>query len=458
MNIDNNSTRGLALLAISMLALAFACGDDDDGTTGTDPDMMTVDPGDMTTMEDGPGPMEDMTTPPVDPFYVVHFTQQTPETFNSLVGIVPNLEAGTEFDTSTALEFPGFLGVVTPPEPNGSFFVMLGDETVIIRYDVDEDGNIVEFDNRLNYSAATGATSGNFMLSFAHFISDDRAYMVVPDALAVIVWNPQTMTIVETIDLSEGLTPPENLAARATDSRIDSSGRLLLPMGYCRFMNMDFTCAPIMRLAIIDPDTFEVTYDEDTRCGRPTLSVTDDDGAIYFVSHPGQSSQFVGGAAGDPAFPGCLIRVLDGADGFDPDYYVNQLDLTPEGRPVGSIIPGVGNRAYATVWPPDRMVSEFNAENWFMLRSEPVWEVYSFAPGNEVATFTLEDDVPTTADQIFGRLVNVRRPDGSDEVIPIALTNPDGFGSSTFNDVSDPANWQSGIVFPGFTYSVDRVR
>ncbi|MEM9193870.1 MAG: hypothetical protein AAGF12_32140 [Myxococcota bacterium] len=459
MIIDISRVGSLGVLVALMLASASGCGDDDDANNPTS-DASTADGtvADTSTSDANP---PDTGTPdaepqePVDPLYVAHFTQQTPDAFNSLVGIVSDLSAGTQFDVTGALTFPGFLGVVTPPTPNGSFFVMLGDETVIIRYDISETGELVEFDPRLNYSSL-GATRGNFMLSFAHFISEDRAYMVVPDALSVLVWNPQTMTIVESIDLSSGLTPPDNLRTRTTDSRIDAQGRLLVPMGYCRFMNDDNTCAPLMRVAIIDPTDFSVTYDEDTRCGRPTLSVTDASGAIYFISHPGQSSQFVGGAAGDPAFPGCLIRVQAGADGFDPNYYVNQLDLTPEGRPIGSIIPGVGNRAYATVWP--RSPDEFDAANWFELRSEPVWQVFSFEPGNEAATFALESGIPTTADQISGRLVSVRRPSGEDELIPVALTNPDGFDSTTFNDVSDPNNWAPGIVFPGFAYSVNRAR
>ncbi|MEM1414486.1 MAG: hypothetical protein AAGH15_06285 [Myxococcota bacterium] len=439
-------------LALLFSVVSFAgCGDDDGPDSSSDPMTDAGSSADTGTADMGTNPDPDagVDLPPV---YAIHFTQQTPDTFNSLIGTVSTLDGSEAFDVSTALEFPGFLGVTAPTEYDGSFYVALGDETVIIRYDVTDEGDLVEFD-RLNYGSL-GATSGNFMLRFAHFISPERAYLVVPDALSVLIWNPQTMRIVDSVDLTEGIAPPEGLLTRFTDSRIDDAGRLLVPVGYCR-PSPDFTCAPLMRLAIIEPETFAVTYDEDTRCGRPTLSVTDGDGAAYFISHPGQSSQFVGEAAGDPAFPGCMIRVLAGADGFDSEYYLDKLSLTPEGRPIGSVVPATGNLVYATVWP--RSPDEFDAENWFTLRSEPVWEVFAFEPGNEAATFMLQADVPATADQISGGQVLID-VDGTDVMTPLALTNPEGFGSTTLFDVSDPADWSEGITVPGFAYSVTRVR
>ncbi|MEN0065207.1 MAG: hypothetical protein AAGA48_23890 [Myxococcota bacterium] len=382
--------------------------------------------------------------------YAIHYTQQTPDTFNSVIATVSDIDAGTEVRKGGSIEVPGFLGLLATPDIPNTFFVALADAPEIIRYEIGESGDLSET-GRLSY-AGLGANEGNFMLNPNYFAEATRAYMVVPSALKVAIWNPESMTIEGEISL-DGLTAPDaTLTPRLIDAQVDR-GRLVIPTGYSR---EDFTYEPLGRLAVVDVDNETVAYSERDDCGYFTLSVRDQRDRLYFISHPGQGARFAGDSAGDPGFPPCMVRMESGADGFDPDYYLDMTTLTADGRPTASVVQATDGNAYVTVHPDGP--SAFTPKNWVDLRFSADWEVHIFEPGNELETFEKLSGPPATADQIFGGLVELESDRGRLVETPYVSLSTADFAETTIYDVSDPDNWVAGITLPGYVYTVLRFR
>ena len=385
--------------------------------------------------------------PDAEDLYLIHYTNQTLDGITSFIAAVPGLDASQSVDPQSTLEVSGFVGLLAPQEANGTFFVALSESPEIVRYEARQDGALVET-GRVSY-AGVGASSGNFMLRPAYFQAPDRAFFVVPEALRVVIWNPEAMIIEGEIPLT-GLAPPDGLGPRIFDSTVDE-GRLIIPAGYAR-QNLGFD--PLGRLAIVDLATLDVTYAEQNRCGWPTLSLADPAGNLYFASHPAQGSAFAAGVTGSPTFPPCLVRLRSGANEFDPDYFVDLTTLV--GRPTASVAPATGGRAYVTISP--RGIDEFTPENFADLRGAADWEVHIFEPGNEGSAVSRATNAPTTADQIFSGLVDIDDDDGRPIATPLVNISTEDFSQTTIYDVSDVDNWIPGIVVPGYTYNIVRIR
>ncbi|MEM9115708.1 MAG: hypothetical protein AAGD10_19330 [Myxococcota bacterium] len=381
----------------------------------------------------------------VDPQYSIFYTNQTMEGITSLVATVSSLDASTTIVPEEAVPINGFIGLLQPPALDGSYFIAEANSSIIQRYDVDADG-IATPGERLNYNAP----AGNFMLRPNHYLSPDRAYFVAPSLQEVIVWNPQTVRIIERIDIS-GLAPDEETQNLIISDSFIEGGRLIIPAGYAD--NQTFEFEDELRAAFVDLATGEVTYDADTgRCGRPTLSLRDQAGAVYMASHPGQGANF---AAGTQSFAPCMLRILPGASEIDPNYYLNMNDVTG-GRPSASILQGQNGQAYTTVHP--EMNDFFTPENQNTIRFSAEWSVNSFELGNEVGTLTPVPNLPIVPDQMFGQPVNILQPSGEDVDTPFVFLSNDQFDPTTVWDATDPNAWTAGVVVPGYIYRIIRIR
>jgi hypothetical protein len=133
------------------------------------------------------------------------------------VRIVNDLDlGGAEVQLDQAREFPGQSDLAVN---GGALLVASGDEPTISKYAVAEDLQLVQPD------AVTRVNFGNYGLASAafwnnQFVAADKAYMV-NGAEEIIVWNPETMQVVTTIDLPElparqGLQLVAGLADRAS--------------------------------------------------------------------------------------------------------------------------------------------------------------------------------------------------------------------------------------------------
>ena len=385
--------------------------------------------------------------PATEPALLIHFTVTDPSGVTSLVSVVSDLSATQEIDVGNALEIPGYVVLAAPETRNGTFFVARSDAPELVRYQLTEQGG-VEQTGRVSF-AGLGATTAARMLRPIHFVSDERAYFIDSELPQAIVWNPETMEIERAFGL-EGLQSTDGSIPVAFDSREDQ-GRLIVPTGYLR---EDDTYAPRGRIAIIDLETDEVTYDEQNRCGYLTTTVVDEEGSIYFVSHPGHGARYAAAVAGDPTFPPCMVRMRSGADGFDPDYFLDTTTLV--NRPAASIVPGPTGQAYVTIYPEGS--EAFTPENYVALRFNAAWQFHSFVIGDANATVSIVEAAPETADQVGGTQVDLGNDRGERPLTPFVTVSTTDFNSTTLYDISDPNQWTEQVTVPGFVYTVVRIR
>ena len=358
----------------------------------------------------------------------------------SYASLVESLDADTEVDLQAGLSVPS-IPRISPGAERGVFFVGLRESPIVQRYRVTDDRQFVlEDEVSFQPSGLTSAAAGRFQV-----IDAEKAYYIDTASLTVVVWNPETMTRVNDFFL-DGL-PEAGLQTR--DLIIDRDGdRVVIGTDYVR---PDGTSARLGRLAIIDSTTDAVTYTSQTSCGYLGWSARDQEGHLYYASHPGQAGQVAAGVAGNPASRPCMVRKLAGADEFDPDYLIDFEALT--GAPTGAVIQGARGHAYLLVFNQDLVT--ITADNADQAVSLPAWQVYSVVLGREFDTLTRVPGLEPARGLGVSTIVEV----GENDLSTPFLVRVTGDGSSgTFVDVSDPMAFRNAITVPGVPGPILRIR
>ena len=109
---------------------------------------------------------------------------------------VDALDETTEIDLNESLEVPGFARIYAP-DAGGYFGVGSNETLTVTRFDLDSQDRLVETD-RVSFRSS-GTT---FLLNQMVFISESKAYYIDTVSAQVVVWNPETMEVEDTIDLS----------------------------------------------------------------------------------------------------------------------------------------------------------------------------------------------------------------------------------------------------------------
>jgi hypothetical protein len=179
--------------------------------------------------------------------------------------------------------------------------------------------------------------------SVQRIIDAETAWYFDPGTYQVIVFDPTTMTTDgNTIDFSGMLEQDYNLTL-GNVSRLDDS--LVISAQY---WDADWNSLSLTRAAIIDIESHEVSYTDDTRCGSTRSHAKDSAGNVYVGAHPGESLWGAAGLANEDAPKPCLIRIKSGGTEFDDEYYVN-LEQASAGKVVGRFMQGQDNHAYVYV-------------------------------------------------------------------------------------------------------------
>lgn len=378
------------------------------------------------------------------PQHLVYTGAFTPDGTTSLLHVVGELGDSTNFDPSLALEFGDYIDVSVPPNNvDGAFFVGLSEEPRIQRYVVGSDGTIL-LDGELSL-AGLGVTTAANLIEGISFVAPDRAYFVDVENLQVIVFNPTDMTLVSDYSL-EGLKEDSLGPPFAYFKNVDA-GRIVVAFAYPRG---DESTSPMGKLAIIDPETDTVTYDEQTQCGFLSWTARDQAGNLYFVSHSSQAVQFEAGLAGDPSFPPCMVRMLSGSDGFDPDYYLDLREVA--GGPAGALLPGTEGRAYTFAYTQE--ADPITVENADAARRSPVWAYHSLELGNEATTFAKVPGLDPVIPFAIGGEIDLNDEGRTSFITSVAAD----FSETEIFDTSDPDSWQSVATVPNFVYGLYRLR
>ncbi|MEO0593284.1 MAG: hypothetical protein AAFZ38_06865 [Myxococcota bacterium] len=423
-----------ALLSISLcFVFAAACGDDDE--SNDDEQQIFADPD-------------------ADQLFVLHYLVTSADGVRtSFFNAVSSLDADVDIDPANALELNEYSILETTPDLPETFFVARGDAPTVEKYEIMETG-VLERTGLLN-AGDLGSTFLAGGLTAFHFESATRAFIIETVTQQVIVWNPTTMTITDTVPLAEGFEPPDDTSTFIINVREDQ-GRFVVSASFRR-PNPDGSFVPESRLAFVDIETLEVTYTETTQCGYLLYSFLAPDGFLYYASHPNQASVVASGQGGDPTSPHCMVRIQSGSTEFDDSFFLDLNGILD--RPIAGVIPGAEDgRVFATVFPEDG--PQFTPDNSFELRTTPFWEFYDFELGGDAAgTIRPVEGTPPTTDQVFASIVPVDDASGVPvDTLFLHVLPTDGFSGADLYNTADPDNWVRQARVPGFLYTIRRVR
>jgi hypothetical protein len=378
----------VVLGSISSLSL-YGCGDDEDddsaqasggrasSTGGTGGATAGGTPGDA---ESGGGGGDSAEGPvagaageaglPVEPAVYAFTTQIFGDTENtSYVLVTDRIDSDTELRLETAVVEIQGRALGTGPEETGMLFVASDSGPTITRYELDAAGELAERGS-VSFLGEGITRFGEYGGQF-QYVSPEKAYWFDGATAQIVIWNPSTMTVVDTISLAELAIEGETLSFTAAPVKTDS--KLYTFVAWRREL------AVVPRLAIVavdlEDDTSEIV--EDTRCGYARDGVLDDDGFLYVATEAfGSAAHYLNAENPDP----CLLRFDVEAGAFDPDFQVSLAELT--GSPsAGSLVVGPGNQPFLRVL--DESAVPADVTNPRALASLPVWTWAKLELGDE---------------------------------------------------------------------------
>lgn len=248
----------------------------------------------------------------------------SPESCMSYLNIYESLDEladeGT-LDRSKSIEVPYSQGRVF----NGSIYLFSrGEQPEVTRWSVEADRTVKK---RETVSFATTGTTV-FCEICNIFGSKDLAFHLDATSGTLVSWNPTKMEIVDISEIPESLTG--KLAGGYADFLFPRvyDGRAFFNAGWS---NSDvpevYGRAAVLAFDVKD-STPQLDLIEDDRCGGTWAMApfADDTGNVY-VMGDWNGGYYQAGVVAPVSEPACLLRVKPGAKKFDPDYYVDLLEV-----------------------------------------------------------------------------------------------------------------------------------
>jgi hypothetical protein len=243
--------------------------------------------------------------------FLVHTAVQNPTGRVNYFSLVDSLGTPRKLDYSQALELPGRARLYAH-RGTGFFALGGGEAPTITRYTIGAGGGFAAGPVLSLAQHGVKAMGAQAVL----FVSPTKAYFKDPEQNQVIVWDPQSMTVVRTIPMPAELVPTSaatvlsysQWAARAGEAYFSAS----------TFGALYDRADPGATLIRIDTATDAVRTTRESRCRGffKTGSLGD---TLYFFSD-------VINGFGHAVSPGergqadCFLRISAGNTGFDPDF------------------------------------------------------------------------------------------------------------------------------------------
>lgn len=315
-----------------------------------------------------PGSTAPNATAPVG--YIVGSVVTTDAGRTTYVRYTPALDGHIKLDQG--IETPGQAVYLTQGR-----FVFIGqhESPTWIKYELMPNGSFQER-GRLSLQSF-GMTS----IDFGRVMVDaTTAVTVSSDALKAIVWNPTTMTVTGTIDLSHMKQEGYDLE---NWSMTVNKGKVYIPG---RWANRD-TNKVLQKVmtTVIDPKALTVlAVAEDDRCASGGAIVFDEAGNGYVMGDGRNYSwQMIAHATSTPIPRNCILKLPAGGSDFDPNYIKYVTDLTGglesitemQGLEINN---GVG---FAKLFYPDKLPPEIKPVN-FAFWKENAHKLWRFNLGD----------------------------------------------------------------------------
>ena len=371
---------------------------------------------------------------PVTSWIVGHWTSDAAGAYLGSVLLLDDLSEEGTVDLTKGEDFGTDISYASPGK--GVLFVGRKAQPNLQRFHVLESGEL-QLTGQLGLDAYGIADTLGRSQPVVQFIDDQHAYYIDLPTLQVIVFNPSAtpMTIYPNDTFSIDGLKEDGLEVNVTAVRRDGDRITVMARYY-----LNDNAAALVKVAIIDVKTNDVTYAEDTRCGQVAYSVSDPDGNIYFGSHGALSIYAAAGLAPSNTPPACIVRIKKDETEFDQDYFVD-LETISGGEVVGSLLQGVDGYAYVMQY--SGVVPTIAAEARSALAAAS-WELHSLKLVDAEDTYTKVAGVPVGSAYSASFMTTV----GLTQV-PFLILPGDELKRAYFWDVSDPSAPKRALGFPG---------
>jgi hypothetical protein len=248
------------------------------------------------------------------PAYAVMQTVDSPEGRLNYLYVVPDLDIG-QLDPSRAREFGGSTRILAF---GGQIFVADAETLVIGRFDVDADLNLVP-----SGEVSLANLGISYIDSLGTFINAERAYYMNSEQLEIVVWNPTTMEITGSIDIS-------SLANPAFGQFEMREGTIVGDKLFANYYNSDWdagldeSAATVAVLSTTENVLLDALRDE--RCGSAWYGslLPNGDFVVPGTSWGGSARFYIQ----PPPPQNCLLRIRSGESTFDPDFLLSLDEVT----------------------------------------------------------------------------------------------------------------------------------
>lgn len=390
------------LLALSASLLAASCGDDDKNNTGNNADA-----GDNIDTD------VDASTQPTTPLWAISSSVRGDSGTASYVVLTDTLEHDGQLSLDDAIEVSGNAVLVGPTE-GGTVFMGTNESPEITRYDIVDgelsEGSSVSFLNQGVSAIAPYPTQ-------FHFASPTKAYYFEPQVFQVIVWNPEAMTIIETIDLSipNGIGD-EDVTSFSQNPPVVIGDTVYLPVGWTgpREGNV-VPFRSISGVVALDTSNDTATVASYDGCAYAKNGALGSDGKLYIASDAIAGADLY--LRPEDASPACMTRFDTATNEFDSEFEIDLVTLAG-GRFAGTLVPGADGDGLLRVFEPSEVPDT----------TPPASRFYSLAPAWHWYSVTL-GDVPVATE-----LAGFAAASGSLFVLDAgdSLAIPEWLGSDTF--------------------------
>ncbi len=367
----------------------------------------------------------DYPAPAAGPLYAVSVTSvaQGFDFSTAMIMSVPSLAEGVA-DPKTGIEVGAGELRIWPGATAGVVFAVLGEEAAIARYELDSSGRLVAT-GKLGL-ASVGITTFNSGEAI-RVVSEDKAYFLDPASWQAVVFDPSSMSILDTLDLG-GLAHTTTGYFAWVPSAL--RGNELVAMTYYLDWQAE-TVEALTRAVFIDTETDEVSVAETTACGGVGYLTWTDSGDLLGAQDTWSAATYRLGRGPAP----CMARIEAGSHEFDEGFEVPALKETT--LAVGGLVPGPGGSMFMRVL--DEELAPVDADSSVIgLFSMPAWRTVRL-PGDlsgdfePVATlaptaggltwFQVDGTVyvnDSAADYTESTLVNMSNPDGPSRGLKVA--------------------------------------
>lgn len=356
----------------------------------------------------------------------------------SLVALVDDPTSEAELDTSRALEVGGAAALFGRDGRN-VFALGTSDAPVLTRYELDDDGALVE---RGQMSLqGHGIDSGFLRPDLVPFLSDTKAYWIDDAGLQVLVWNPERMELIGSFSLDDAARADALLELGEAVVRDDT---VFVSASYRDADELDQGQAVVLVIDAV-ADTLETVLTDD-RCGSTKEIAPAEDGTLFIASEALAASQYA--LDRPPGYPApCILRILPGERRFDPDFTLSIPDLV-DGRSAGRLVTAPDSTAYVLALHEELLSEPLSPDtDLYTPWDSPAWRWWRIDLG-AARPAELVEDAP-----ISGAASRVLHAGGQDFISALDLES----GTTTLL-VPTETTLRRGLTLTGYPYGLVKVR